>query len=259
MLKMNRLPAAALVAATTIGLTPLAGTAQDGPGTTRPWQLRAEVRGGGGTSSPRTVPDAFDLVHRSACQDAADLLADGRPGDTRIRLTLWRQPGPPDATKPGRPDMRCHVAPSRNSAFQLRGSVVGASGWAPAPLALRRMGAVTEKVVGKVLNSGRQARITLRLGTRQKQVRGMIRSLAVRHGVSVSTSLRVAACESGFNPRAYSPTGPYAGVYQQSVPHWGQRSRRYGHPGESVFDAYANVDVSLKMARALGWGHWGCA
>jgi soluble lytic murein transglycosylase-like protein len=258
--RLKRLPAAALVAATAIGLTPMAGSAQTGPGTTtQTWQLRAEVRGGGGTSSPRTIPDAFDLVHQAACQDAAELLDDGKPAGTTIQLTLWRQPGPLDATKPGRPDMRCHLAPGRSSAFQLRGAVIGVTRWAPAPLALRRMAAVTENVAAKVLKSGRQPRITLRLGTRPKPVRGMIRSLAVRHGVNVGTSLRVAACESGFNPGAYSPAGPYAGVYQQSVPHWAKRARRFGHPGESVFDAYANVDVSLKMARALGWGHWGCA
>jgi hypothetical protein len=107
--------------------------------------------------------------------------------------------------------------------------------------------------------TGEQGWITLRLRTSQKPVRDMIRSLATRHGVSVGTSLRVAGCESRFRSRAYNPAGPYAGVYQQSVPLWPGRARRFGHPGASPFDTYANVDVSLKMARAMGWGHWGCA
>jgi hypothetical protein len=85
----------------------------------------------------------------------------------------------------------------------------------------------------------------------------MIRSLAGRHGVSVTTSLRVAACESRFNPRAYNY--PYAGIYQQNVRLWDRRAKHFGHPGTSPFDAYPNVDVSLKMARSMGWGHWGCA
>jgi soluble lytic murein transglycosylase-like protein len=99
--------------------------------------------------------------------------------------------------------------------------------------------------------------ITLRLGTAEKPVRGMIRSLARRYGVSVSTSLRVAGCESHFNPRAYDY--PYAGVYQQDVRYWGRRAAHFGHRGDSPLDAHANVDVSLKMARSMGWGHWGCA
>jgi hypothetical protein len=260
--RLKRLPAAALTAVTAIGLSPLAGTAQIGDGTPQQsWQIRAHVRAGPGTnpSSPRSVPEAFDLLHQSACRHAEDLLGDGAPEAATVQLTLWRQPGPTDATDPGRPTMRCHQGPGRTSAFELFGRVSRVSQWAPAPRALLRMAEVAERMARRALVSGREQRLTLRLGTRQKPVRGMIRSLAIRHGVSVTTSMRVAACESGFNPRAYSPAGPYAGVYQQSVPRWPGRARRFGHPGESVFDAYANVDVSLKMARAMGWGHWGCA
>jgi hypothetical protein len=87
----------------------------------------------------------------------------------------------------------------------------------------------------------------------------MIKGLATRHHLSVPKSLQVAKCESNFNPRAYNPAGAWAGVYQQDTDFWKARARKWGHPGESVFNAYANVDVSLKMARSWGWHHWGCA
>jgi soluble lytic murein transglycosylase-like protein len=115
---------------------------------------------------------------------------------------------------------------------------------------------MANNLVGRVLTSGEQGWITLRLRSRQKPVRGMIRSLARRYGLSVSTALRVAGCESHFNRRAYSY--PYAGIFQQDLRQWPRRAAHFGHRGASPFDAYANVDVSLKMARSMGWGHWGC-
>ena len=91
----------------------------------------------------------------------------------------------------------------------------------------------------------------------QKAVRQMIRSLAIRYRLDVAKAISVAECESGLNPRAYSP--PYAGVYQHTTRSWSKRAATYDHAGESVFDPYANVDVALQMARASGWGAWGCA
>jgi hypothetical protein len=257
---LNRLPAAALVAVTAIGLSAGAAIAQVGSSAPhQSWQLRAQVRAGPGTrlSNPRTLPDAVGLVHQAACRGARDLLGNGEPARTKVRLTLWRQSGPTDATKTGSPDIRCHTRPGRISAFSLWTKVPGATGWVAPPLGLDRVAEVANTLAEKVMATGEPEWITLRLAARQKPVRGMIRSLAERHGVSITTSLRVAACESGFSARAYNY--PYAGVYQQDVRRWSRRARLFGHPGASPFDPYANVDVSLKMARAMGWGHWGCA
>jgi hypothetical protein len=85
----------------------------------------------------------------------------------------------------------------------------------------------------------------------------MIGGLARRYGHAVTNAVSVARCESGLQPWARSAY--YGGVYQQAFSYWPGRARRFGHSGESIFDAYANIDVSLKMARAYGWGHWGCA
>lgn len=256
----NRLPAVALVAALAVGLSPGWGSGQTQPsGPEGSWKLRARVRTapGASLSGPRMLPEAVDLVHQAVCRHSRDLLGDGDPRRTRVQLVLRRQPGPTDATSTGSPDMTCHTRTERISAFRLRGRVAGAGRWVDVSASLHRLAEVANAAADQVMASGEKRQITLRLGTRRKPVRGMVRSLARRHGVSVTTALRVAACESRFNPRAYSH--PYAGVYQQDVRLWGGRARRFGHPGESPFDPYANVDVSLRMARALGWGHWGCA
>jgi hypothetical protein len=108
-----------------------------------------------------------------------------------------------------------------------------------------------------VLESGSKASITIVAAKDTKTVRQMIRSLATRYRLDVAKAISVAECESGLNPKAYSP--PYAGVYQHSTRYWPKRAASYGHEGESVFDAFANVDVALQMARASGWGAWGCA
>jgi hypothetical protein len=256
----NRLPAVAMVAALAVGLSPTWGSAQTPPrGSEGSWQLRARVKiaPGASPSGPRMLPQAVDLVHQAACGHSGDLLGDGAPLRTRIQLTLWRQPGPTDATRTGRPDMTCHIGAERISAFRLRGRVAGGGRWVDASASLNRLAEVANAAADRMMATGGDRQITLRLGTGRKPVRGMVRSLARRHEVSVTTAMRVAACESHFNPRAYSH--PYAGVYQQDVRFWGGRARRFGHPGESPFDPYANVEVSLKMARAMGWGHWGCA
>ena len=73
-------------------------------------------------------------------------------------------------------------------------------------------------------------------------------------------AIRVARCESNLNPHAYD-SGGYAGLFQQASQYWPGRADRWGQEGRSVFNARANVIVSIRMAHAFGsWGAWsGCA
>lgn len=264
----KRLVAGAVGAATAIGLPAGAWAISPDPQASQPsWQLRAQVRPRPGTSlsGPRVLPEATALMRTAVCRRARDLLWDGEPGRSRVQLVLWRQSGTADGTTAPVEDVRCHVRFGRLSAFRLGSRVTypEAPGDDSRTGRMSLSGAVllaTEQanaVGARVLETGEQAWITIRMWTEEKTVRQMIRALARRYEVDAGTALRVAACESGFNPRAYSY--PYAGIYQQSVSYWAARARAYGHPGASPFDAYANIDVSLKMARAVGWGHWGCA
>ena len=261
--------AAATAVATAIGLSIAAGAALAATTDTEAatWQLRAQVRirPGGGLSDPRSISGAVDLFHQGACRRADDLLADGEPKATRVELTLWRQAGPIDETRAPVPDVRCEHALERESGFDASarltypraGGDAQRTSTIPVERAVEMAVEMANAIAPHVLETGEQAWLKIRLGSQEKRVRPMIRSLAVRHGVDVGTALRVAECESGFNPRAYSP--PYAGIYQQHVGYWDRRARHFGHPGESPFDPFANVDVSLRMVKALGWGHWGCA
>ncbi|MCI0636103.1 MAG: hypothetical protein L0206_19630 [Actinobacteria bacterium] len=72
-------------------------------------------------------------------------------------------------------------------------------------------------------------------------------------------AVEVARCESHLRPDAFNPNG-YAGLFQQPIARWPERADRYGQPDRSVFNARANIIVSVRMARALGsWSAWsGC-
>jgi soluble lytic murein transglycosylase-like protein len=266
----RQLAVAALMAAAAIA--PPAGTSLAAPGSSAAedtWQLRAQVRGSPGKtlSEPRLIGDAVALVRDAACRRARDLLGDGEPARAEIELTMWRQPGPTDQTRTGIPDASCEGRFGQESAFRLRARVVHPRHpgryTETGRMGLRRAVAVLARranaYAGRVLESGERVWLSLKVRGSEKDVRGMIRGLARRYRVDVGIALRVAGCESGFNPRAFSPAGPYGGVYQHDLDLWKRRAAHYGHRGASVFDPYSNIDVSLRMVRTAGWGHWGCA
>lgn len=74
----------------------------------------------------------------------------------------------------------------------------------------------------------------------------------------------VAACESGYNPKAYNATGcggaGCVGIFQHIRSAWYRRAALYGYAGYSPFNARANIWVSLRMVKAQGsWSGWACA
>ncbi len=93
------------------------------------------------------------------------------------------------------------------------------------------------------------------------QIKQLIRC-AARRWDSPGTpgqAIEVAHCESNLNPRAYNSSG-YAGLFQQATRYWPTRADHWGQGDRSVFNARANVIVSIRMAHALGsWTAWaGC-
>jgi hypothetical protein len=204
-------------------------------------------------------------MHQMACRQAANLLADGQPGRVKLEMAVWRQSGPADATRSGVPKVNCDEKLERESAFTAQARVIyprQAGGTAKSSL-LTLGGAVelaarsANRIAPAVIESGRRVSVTIVAAGDQKSVRQMIRSLAVRYRLDVAKAISVAECESGLNPKASNP--PYAGVYQHSTRFWEKRAASYGHAGDSVFDPFANIDVALQMARASGWGAWGCS
>jgi hypothetical protein len=91
------------------------------------------------------------------------------------------------------------------------------------------------------------------------QLKRLIRCAARRWDVAggPDKAVRVARCESRFDPEAYNPGG-YAGVYQQATRYWPPRARTYGFRDYSVYNGRANIIVSVRMAHRGGWGPWAC-
>lgn len=80
----------------------------------------------------------------------------------------------------------------------------------------------------------------------------IIITAANRHGVDPNRLLRVARCESGLNPRAYNPAGPYYGLFQFHLTTF----KAFG--GQDIYDPSDQSDVAARMfARGLA-SHWGC-
>ena len=259
----RKIAAAAVVAIMAFGAAATATADELAAG--QNFQIRGKVRAGGGSTETRALPGTVDLLHQQACRQAANLLQDGDPGRVKVEMSVFRQSGPTDATRAKIPDVSCDERLERQSAFRTEARVLYQKpGGGVAKSGLLSLGSAVElaarnanKIAPRVLQTGNDASITVVAANDEKSVRQMIRSLALRYRLDVAQAISVAECESGLNPKSYNP--PYAGVYQHDTGFWTKRAATYGHEGESVFDAFANVDVALQMARASGWGAWGCA
>lgn len=92
-------------------------------------------------------------------------------------------------------------------------------------------------------------------------VEAMVREAARKYGLDEERFVRIARCESGFNPNAvnknyYAGGGNPSGVFQFIPSTWTRMSNQAGFGGQSVFDAYANVNTAawgFANGRASEW------
>ena len=71
---------------------------------------------------------------------------------------------------------------------------------------------------------------------------------------AVAWGLRVAKCESGYNPRAYNPAGPYYGLFQFLMSTF--KATPFG--GQDIYDPVANASAAAWKYSQGGAGAWGC-
>lgn len=100
-----------------------------------------------------------------------------------------------------------------------------------------------------------------RSGTRtppaSSEIEAIIRDAAAAHGADPEQLLRVAYCESRFNPGAYNASGA-SGLFQFMPRTWAVNSVRAGYAGASPFDPVASANVAAWMfARGQAY-QWVC-
>ncbi len=100
-----------------------------------------------------------------------------------------------------------------------------------------------------------------RVGTRTppggSEIEAIIRDAAAAQGANADQLVRVAFCESRFNPGAYNASGA-AGLFQFMPGTWAANSVRAGFGGASVYDPVASANVAAWMfARGQSY-QWVC-
>lgn len=90
------------------------------------------------------------------------------------------------------------------------------------------------------------------------EIERIIRDAAARWGADPEQLLRVAWCESRFDPLAYNPSAGDSGLFQFIPGTWAANSVRAGYAGASPFDAVANANTAAMMfSRSQAW-QWTC-
>jgi uncharacterized protein YabE (DUF348 family) len=100
-----------------------------------------------------------------------------------------------------------------------------------------------------------------RVGTRippgSSEIEQIIRDAAAAQGADADQLLRVAYCESRYNPGAYNASGA-SGLFQFLPSTWAANSVRAGFAGASVFDPVAAANVAAYMFVRGQAGQWVC-
>ena len=93
--------------------------------------------------------------------------------------------------------------------------------------------------------------------TVEPDVPSLIVEAARRWGLDEHVLLRIAWCESRYDPQARGPAG-LSGVFQFAPITWSWVAEKAGHPGASPFDAHANIEAAAWLYKTEGPKHWGC-
>jgi hypothetical protein len=90
------------------------------------------------------------------------------------------------------------------------------------------------------------------------EIAALIRAAAAKYGADPDQLLRVAYCESRYDPLAYNGILGASGLFQIIPGTWRANSARAGYGGASVFDPVANANVAAFMFANGQAGQWVC-
>jgi hypothetical protein len=100
------------------------------------------------------------------------------------------------------------------------------------------------------------------IGTRippgPSEIESVIRAAAAMWGADVDQLLRIAWCESRYNPAAYNASSAASGLFQFIPGTWALNSPRAGYGGASVFDPVANANTAAMMFASGQARQWAC-
>src|SRR5438552_1557496 len=188
-------------------------------------------RRAGASRRPRRRDGAAHLVRRRPRGQRPHILGNGRGRTPRA----WARQVVVTAGEPGRVENTylIHVVDGRETGRELLSSQQIA-----APVAeIRRVGTRTP--------SG------------SAEIEAIIRDAAAAQGADAGQLLRVAYCESRFNPSAYNASGA-SGLFQFLPSTWAANSVRAGYAGASAFDPVAAANVAAWMFARGQSGQWVC-
>jgi G5 domain/Transglycosylase SLT domain len=89
-------------------------------------------------------------------------------------------------------------------------------------------------------------------------IAGIIRAAAAKYGADETQLLRVAYCESRYNPNAYNASSGASGLFQFLAGTWAVNSIRAGYAGAGVFDPVANANTAAYMFANQQARQWAC-
>ena len=87
-------------------------------------------------------------------------------------------------------------------------------------------------------------------------VGGIQEAICNAFGRACAWALRVARCESGFNPRATN--GSHRGLFQVSMRWHAARIARMGFTPDQMWEVGPNISVALAIYNEQGGGPWQC-
>lgn len=90
------------------------------------------------------------------------------------------------------------------------------------------------------------------------EIAGIITAAAAKYGVEAETLLRVAYCESRYDPLAYNGILGASGLFQIIPGTWRINSVPAGYAGASVWDPVANANVAAWMWSTGKSNQWAC-